>query len=93
MVKPFADAAFGMKNGEIGGKPVKTDFGYHIIKVEDRRKSAPPPLDEVKGALSNQVGQELAQKLMKDLESRAKIERFNIDGTPLKAAESAPAKK
>ncbi len=88
MVKPFADAAFGMKTGEVSEKPVKTEFGYHIIKVEDRRKSSPPPMAEVKDQLTNQVGQELVQQMVKDLEAKAKIERFNIDGTPLKAAEA-----
>lgn len=86
MVKPFAEAAFGMKVGEVSKKPVKTDFGYHIIKVEDRRKSSPPPLSEVKEQISSQVGQELVQELVKEMVNKAKIERFNIDGTPLKEA-------
>lgn len=91
MVKPFADAAFSMKVGQISDKPVKTDFGYHVIKVEDKRKTAPPPMTEVKEQLRNQVGQEMAQQLVKDLEAKAKIERFNLDGSPLQAAPEAPA--
>lgn len=87
MVKPFAEAAFAMKVGEISEKPVKTDFGYHIIKLEDRRKSSPPPLAEVKEQISNQVGQELVAQLVKDLEAKAKIEKFNLDGTPMKEPE------
>jgi peptidyl-prolyl cis-trans isomerase C len=93
MVKPFAEAAFALKVGEISEKPVKTDFGYHIIKVEDRRKSSPPPMEEVKDQLTNQVGQELVQQLIKDLEAKAKIEKFNIDGSPLKAPAKADAAK
>ena len=89
MVKPFADAAFDMKVGELSDKPVKTDFGYHIIKAEDRRKSSPPPMAEVKDQLKNQLGQELVAQLLKDLEAKAKIEKFNFDGTPMKAAESS----
>ena len=91
MVKPFADAAFSMKVGQVSDKPVKTDFGYHVIKVEDKRKTAPPPMAEVKEQLRNQVGQEMAQQLVKDLEAKAKIERFNLDGTPMQAAAEAPA--
>ena len=83
MVKDFADAAFGMKVGEISDKPVKTEFGYHIIKVEDKRKSAPPPLAEVKDQIANQLGQELTNDEVKSLEASAKIEKFNIDGTPM----------
>lgn len=96
MVKPFADAAFAMKIGDISEKPVKTDFGYHVIKLEDRRKSSPPPLSEVKDHISNQVGQEMVNQLVKEMEAKAKIEKFNIDGTPMKSSgktEKAEEKK
>jgi peptidyl-prolyl cis-trans isomerase C len=85
MVKPFADAAFAMKVGDVSTAPVKTEFGYHIIKVEDKRKSSPPPLAEVKDQIANQLGQELTNDEVKSLEAKAKIEKFNIDGTPLPA--------
>ena len=90
MVKPFADAAFSMKVGEVTTKPVKTEFGYHIIKVEDKRKSAPPPLTEVRGQIENQLGQEMTNDLIKEVTAKAKIEKFNMDGTPMKAADAAP---
>ncbi len=83
MVKPFADTAFALKNGEISDKPVKTDFGYHVIKVEDRRKSAPPPIAEVKDQIANQLGQEMANDEVKALEAKAKVEKYSIDGSPL----------
>ncbi len=94
MVKEFADAAFAMKPGELSDKPIKTEFGYHVIKVEDKRKSAPPPLSEVHDQIANQLGQEMTNELVKGLEAKAKIERYNIDGTPMKtaAAPAAPAK-
>ena len=83
MVKAFADAAFGMKVGEVSDKPVKTEFGFHVIKVEDKRKSSPPPIAEVKEQIANQLGQELTNDEVKSLEAKAKIEKFNIDGSPL----------
>ena len=83
MVKAFADAAFAMKVGEVSDKPIKTEFGYHIIKVEDKRKSSPPPIAEVKDQIANQLGQELTNDEVKSLEAKAKIEKFNIDGSPL----------
>ena len=86
MVKPFADAAFAMKVGDVSDKPIKTEFGYHIIKVEDKRKSSPPPLAEVKDQIANQLGQDMTNELVKGLEAKAKIEKFNIDGTPMKTA-------
>ena len=50
MVEPFSDAAFAMKKGEIS-KPVKTDFGYHIIHVLDQRKAGVQSFDTVKAQL------------------------------------------
>jgi peptidyl-prolyl cis-trans isomerase C len=85
MVKAFADAAFAMKVGEISDKPIKTEFGYHVIRVEDKRKSSPPPIAEVKDQIANQLGQELTNDEVKSLEAKAKIEKFNIDGSPLPA--------
>ncbi len=92
MVKPFADAAFKLKAGGIIDKPVKTDFGYHIIKVEDRRKSSPPPLSEVKDQIMGQIGQELVEKMINGMKAKAKIEKFNIDGTPIKKKKKAKKK-
>jgi len=54
MVKPFEDAAFALKVGEISD-PVQTQFGWHIIKLEDKRMSSPPPLEQVKSQIQQQV--------------------------------------
>jgi peptidyl-prolyl cis-trans isomerase C len=88
MVKAFADTAFSMKTGEISDKAVKTEFGYHILKVEDKRKSSPPPIAEVKDQIANQLGQEMTNDEVKALEAKAKIEKFNIDGSPMKETKS-----
>ena len=93
MVKPFAEAAFGMKVGDLSEKPVKTDFGYHVIKLEDRRKSSPPPMEDVKEQLTNQVGQELVAQMVKDMQTKAKIERFDLNGQPLKEKADKEDKK
>jgi peptidyl-prolyl cis-trans isomerase C len=90
MVKPFADAAFAMNVGDVSDKPVKSDFGWHVIKVEDKRKSSPPPLSEVHDQIANQLGQEYTNDLIKSLEAKAKVEKYNLDGSPLKTA-AAPA--
>lgn len=66
MVAPFSDKAFGMKEGEIGG-PVKTRFGYHIIKVEDRREAGSQPFEEVKDRIENLLKKQNAKDLAADM--------------------------
>jgi peptidyl-prolyl cis-trans isomerase C len=96
MVPAFANAAFGMKNGETSKTPVKTEFGYHIIKVEDRRKAQPVAMEKVKPQLEAQVAEELANEYVEGLRKNVKIEKFNLDGTPFtekKAEEKKEEKK
>jgi peptidyl-prolyl cis-trans isomerase C len=89
MVPAFADVAFGLKPGEIS-KPVKTQFGWHVIKVEDRRLTSPPPYDEAKPVLRDRVAEETAQKLVGDIRAKAKVKKFNPDGS---AMTDEPAKR
>jgi len=84
VVQPFADAAFALKTGEVSSKPVQTQFGWHIIKIEDRRKQTPPSFDEQKDQIRQQLAEDTVQTEVKDLRSKAKIEMFNPDGTPVK---------
>lgn len=83
IVPEFADAAFAMKPGEISKTPVKTQFGYHVIKVEERRKQEAPSFDDAKDEIAGQLQQELTQSVVKDLQAKAKVERFDIDGKPM----------
>lgn len=82
MVKPFADAAYAMKKGEVSKEPVKTRFGYHVIKVTDRRQKPAPAFEQTKAKLRNDLSQKLVAAQIRSLRGGAKIERFNQDGSP-----------
>ena len=73
-VKPFADAVQATPKGQMTPQPVKTDFGYHIIKVDDVRPLKVPTFDEVKEQFRQRAQQQQIQKLVMDLRSKAKIE-------------------
>ncbi len=91
MVPEFSDAAFKLKKGEIS-EPVKTQFGWHIIQVEDTRMKTFPPFEQVKDQAARYVTQKAESEAVAQLHSAAKIELFDADGKPLPAAaEVAPA--
>jgi len=75
MVKPFADALKGLKKGEITQQPVETQFGWHIIQLEDTRDAPPPPFDQVKEQVKKIVVQKRLQAYLDDLKKTAKIEK------------------
>jgi peptidyl-prolyl cis-trans isomerase C len=73
-VKPFGDAVTGLAKGKYTETPVKTDFGYHVILLEDSRPLTPPPFDQIKQQLAQRLQQEQIQKLVIDLRAKAKIQ-------------------
>ncbi|MDR3516351.1 MAG: peptidylprolyl isomerase [Azospirillaceae bacterium] len=89
MVEPFSNAAFAMKVGEISKDPVKSQFGWHVIKVTDRRKSTQPPFDQVAPELKSELQQQIVGEIVDNLRKDAKIEKFQIDGSPEPAADAA----
>jgi len=75
MVKPFGDAVKSLKKGEITPEPVQTQFGWHVIQLEDTREVSPPPFDQVKTQVTNGVIQKKLQAYVEDLKKNAKIEK------------------
>jgi peptidyl-prolyl cis-trans isomerase C len=73
-VKPFADAVTGMQKGQTTPAPIKTDFGYHVIRLDDVRPLQVPPFSELKEQFRQRAQQQQIQKLVMDLRSRAKVE-------------------
>jgi peptidyl-prolyl cis-trans isomerase C len=83
MVKEFADAAFKLKKGEYTKTPVKTQFGWHVIKLEDRREGTPPTYEQMAPKLAQEMAQEVGNARLKELASASKIEVFRPDGSPI----------
>lgn len=86
MVPEFSKAAFAMKPNTISDKPVKTQFGYHIIMVTDRSAAGQEPFEKVKPSikayLENQKQIALIDKLTESLKKSAKIEYVNPEYNP-----------
>lgn len=73
MVPAFSKAAFALKKGEVS-KPVKTDFGWHIIKLEDRKQGAAQPYDQVRSAIRNVLVRKKVTETLASLKDVAKVE-------------------
>ena len=73
-VKPFADALAALSKGKFTETPVQTNFGYHVILLEDARPLTPPTFEEAKGQLAQQLqGQQIA-KMIEELRAKAKVQ-------------------
>lgn len=96
MVKPFSDVAFSLKKGQVSDKPVKTQFGWHVIKVEDVRTRKVPPYEKVKPQVEREVWEKLGEDFLRQYRVQTKVQRYSLDGkTALpalpQAKPSAPA--
>ena len=82
MVKSFGDAVVKLQKGLYTTVPVQTQFGWHVIKLEDIRDAQPPTYDKVKENLQKQLQQRQLEKLLTDLRAKAKI--VDNSATPAK---------
>ncbi|MDM0035497.1 peptidylprolyl isomerase [Variovorax sp. J22P271] len=73
-VPEFSEAMIKLKKGETTATPVKSQFGYHIIRVDDIRQAQLPKLEEVKPQVVQQLQQQRLQKYQEDLRAKAKVE-------------------
>lgn len=101
MVPAFGEAAFALEIGSYSKKPVKTEFGYHVIKSEEKRKRPPAAFEDIKPFLEAQLRQQILGETLERWRKEAEIKRFDINGDAViepasgeeanKAAAPAPA--
>jgi peptidyl-prolyl cis-trans isomerase C len=89
MVPEFADTAFALKDNEITPAPVKTQFGWHVIQTLGHRTSPPPSFEQERDQIRQQMVQAAVQKEVTQARSDVTVEKFNMDGSPLKATDTA----
>jgi peptidyl-prolyl cis-trans isomerase C len=85
MVPEFSQAVFAMGKGDSSKTPVKSQFGWHVIRVVDKRAKVPPSLEETRPQIEEMLSGELLTAYLTSLRTTAKIEKFNPDGTPIPA--------
>lgn len=90
MVADFSKAAFALDKGDIS-KPVKTNFGWHIIEVEDRRPVKAPAFTEVKDAIAKDLKAKALNEYVGELLQGAKVQYFAPDGTEKPFSKELPA--
>lgn len=73
MVKPFSEAVSKLQKGKLSTDPVQTQFGWHVIKLDDIRELKAPPYDKVKDNLQKELGQRQLVKMLTDLRAKATI--------------------
>ena len=83
MVPEFSEVAFKLEKGQLSG-PVKTQFGWHVLKVEDKRMREPPPFDKVRGEIEQFASRKAQVDFVAKLRADAKIERLDKPAEPKK---------
>ena len=85
MVPEFSTAAFAMEPGSYSKQPVKSQFGWHVILLEEKRKAPAPTFEEMQSQLASEMTRELITAQLAELRKDAVVQRFGPDGSPMPA--------
>ena len=92
MVPPFANAVKAMQPGQLTEQPVQSQYGWHVIKLEETRATSAPPFDEVKDRVKMIVQRKKLQTHLEDLRKAAQVEKTGAAAAPA-AAKAEPDTK
>lgn len=92
MVPSFSEGAFKLGKGETTKAPIQTQFGWHVVKVTDKRERPKPTIDETRPMIEAELRREKLETILDDWRKTAKIEKFDINGNPVEEHDAvAPA--
>ncbi len=77
----FADMAFSLQPGQVGPRAIHNEFGWHVVKVEERRLVAPPSLPDVRESIRQELVAQAVRQAIKQARAQLPIHEFNIDGS------------
>jgi peptidyl-prolyl cis-trans isomerase C len=93
----FADVAFALPPGQFSKTPIHNEFGWHVVKVEERRIVPPPSYAQMREVLRKELLQEAVQRVIEQARSQVSIHKYNVDGSLLATvpdvAPAAPLEK
>jgi peptidyl-prolyl cis-trans isomerase C len=89
MVPEFAAAAFALQPRQVSPEPVHSQFGWHVILLVERRRSEPPNFAEARDELRQKMIQEGVQKAVAKARAATSVEKFNLDGSQVRATDTA----
>ena len=75
--------AFSLQPGQVADKPIHNEFGWHVIKVIERRLVAPPSLSEVHDKIREELMQNAVRQVVAQARAQMTIHKWNLDGTPM----------
>ena len=87
MVPVFEEAVAELETGEVS-EPVESDFGWHVIRLDDTRQSSPPPLEQVRGEIEDRLRQEAVQAKIAELRENTEVEIMETEVPPAAIRES-----
>ncbi|MBP1532401.1 MAG: peptidyl-prolyl cis-trans isomerase [Alphaproteobacteria bacterium] len=85
MVPEFSAAAFALDKGTYSKEPVKTEFGYHVILVEDVRETKPLSFDDIQEQIKMNISRKALAEILNDLTTGADVQKFDLKGKKIEA--------